>query len=81
MAKYRCPCGAVVQTSGPIPHPDGFYVLAERQWDDRADASDFNLILESTGAHICRVCGRVWIWWDGFDREPTIYAPERTADG
>ena len=72
----RFPCGATLTTSGPIPHPDGLYVLREETFEARADAADFDLILESTGAHECRKCGRLWVWWNGWDNEPTVYLRE-----
>jgi len=77
MAKYLCPCGGIVHTSGTIPHPLGLYILTEKQYEERADAEDFDVILESTGAHRCPDCARLWVWWDGWESEPTIYAPER----
>jgi hypothetical protein len=76
MAKWRCRCGTVLTTSGAIPNPDGLYVLPEKRYEARADAADFDLIRESIGAHRCRNCGRLWIWWDGWDGEPVVYAPE-----
>ena len=77
MTKWPCPCGATLTTSGPIPHPDGLYVLREELYQQRADAGDFDVIRESIGAHRCPSCGRLWVWWDGWDAEPTVYAPER----
>ena len=76
MAKWQCACGAVLTTSGPIPHPDGLYVVPEELYEARADAGDFDLITESVGAHRCRACDRLWVWWNGWDGEPTVYAPE-----
>ena len=35
------------------------------------------MIRESIGAHRCPSCGRLSVWWDGWDAEPTVYAPER----
>lgn len=76
MAKWQCSCGAVLTTSGPIPNPDGLYVLSEQGYEARADAPDFDLIRESVGAHRCASCERLWIWWDGWEEDPTVYAPE-----
>jgi hypothetical protein len=76
MAKFLCRCGNALHTSGPIPHPDGLYIIAETGFDERADEPDFDLIRESTGVHRCRSCGRIWVWWDGWDRDPVSYRPE-----
>jgi hypothetical protein len=63
-----------------LPHPDAFYVLAEERFEARADAPDFDLIRESEGAQLCTSCGRLWVWWDGWDEEPAVYRLER-GDG
>ena len=75
MTKWLCDCGAVVQSSGPLPHPDGFYLLREERYEERADQPDFDLIAESTLANCCRACGRLWVWW-GDAGDPTMYVPE-----
>jgi hypothetical protein len=76
MAKWRCRCGDVLSTSGPVPHPDGLYVMTEERYEARADAPDFDLIRESVGAHRCPTCERLWVWWDGWAASATIYTPE-----
>ncbi len=77
VAKWRCRCGGVIHTSGPIPHPDGFYVLSEEAYNAHASVPNFDLIQEAVGAHVCRNCTRLRVWWDGWDNEPTVYQPER----
>jgi hypothetical protein len=76
MAKWLCPCDATLRTSGPIPHPDGLYLVSEELYETRADAGDFDIIRESVGAHVCRSCGRLWVWWKGWGGEPPVYKPE-----
>lgn len=74
--KWLCPCGAVLRTTGPVPHPDGLYLVPEELYEQRAGAG-FDLVRESIGAHRCRECGRLWVWWDGWDADPTVYSHER----
>jgi hypothetical protein len=71
--------GEVRGSGGPIRHPDGFYVLAEERFEARADTPDFDLIPEAEGAELCTSRGRLWVWWDGRDSEPTLYRLERGA--
>lgn len=75
MARWLCPCGRTLSDSA-FPNPAGLYVLTEQQYDARADAADFDLILEATGAMRCPGCARLWVWWDGWSDTPTIYQPE-----
>jgi hypothetical protein len=77
MTTWLWPCGATLTTGGPIPHPDGLYAVPEELYERRADAGDFDSILEPIGAHRCSRYGRLWVWWDGWEAMPTVYARER----
>src|SRR4051794_20841812 len=76
MTTWPCRCGETLATSGPIPRPDALYVIREARFDARADATYVDLIRESIGAHECRNCGRLWVWWNDREGEPTVYSPE-----
>src|SRR3954469_25070861 len=76
MTTWPCRCGETLTTNGPIPRPDGLCVIGEERFEARADATYVDLIRESIGAHECRNCGRLWVWWDRWDGEPTVYSPE-----
>src|SRR3954468_12500800 len=76
MTTWPCRGGATLTTNGPIPRPAGLYRIGEERFEARADATYVDLIRESIGAHECRNCGRLWVWWDRSDGEPTAYSPE-----
>src|ERR1700722_20326604 len=77
MAKWLCMCGATLQASGPIPPPDGFYVLSEVDYDQHAGSAEFDYLPWAAGALVCRSCGRLWVFWDGIDADASVYQDER----
>lgn len=79
MAKFLCRCGGIIHTSGEVPHPTELLMIPEREIGD--DAWDGSLKMSDLYARMrhvfpCSQCGRLWIFWQGFDGEPTSYAPE-----
>jgi len=58
-AKFLCTCGRQISTSGSIPNPIEWHLIADRDFDIDRDATD--LMGRSVLAWICAGCGRLWV--------------------
>ncbi|GAA3126883.1 hypothetical protein [Streptosporangium carneum] len=77
MGKFNCACGNLMRTSGLIPNPIEWKIISDVDFDcfnGLVDAEDVYSVGRS--AFRCEGCGRLWIYWDGFDRPPRCYVPE-----
>lgn len=77
MAKWRCLCGQVIRSSGAIPNPDEWRLLSDvafERLNGMVDAED--IYLSTTIAYRCPASDHLWIFWNGFDRAPSVYSPE-----
>lgn len=76
MAKFRCVCGAEIRTSGEIPNPLEWRMLSDVAFDGFTGLVDAEAIYRSTTiAYRCPSSGHLYIYWDGFDEAPYVYAP------
>jgi hypothetical protein len=74
MAKIRCYCNTVLSTSGEIPNPIEWKLLSDVEFDrfeGMVDAEDIYRAAKSMFR--CPTCGRLWVYWDGLDRQPVCY--------
>jgi hypothetical protein len=77
MAKFRCVCGYAIKTSGEIPHPFQWNLVSDEAFDaDPASIDVDELYMAAVVAFRCPSSGHLWIYWDGMDGEPTVYAPQ-----
>jgi hypothetical protein len=77
MAKFNCICGNVIRVSGDIPNPIEWKILSDVQFDNFEGFVDVELIYRACSSMFkCEKCGRLWVYWDGFDAEPVCYSPE-----
>ena len=77
VAKYLCACGSTIHTSGGIPNPQQWNLISDERFDEFTDEATAADVYDSAAhGYVCENCGRVWIFWRGYDAEPTVYAPE-----
>lgn len=77
MAKYRCVCGETLTFSGEIPHPYQYDFVSDVEYDMYSGLIDAEELYRAMKAFFkCPRCGRLWFFWDGFDRDPVVYARE-----
>lgn len=81
MAKFRCVCGEILQTSGQIPNP-----IQWLAWPDTLLATRFSGMVDAEeiylAAILCFKCprsGHLWWFWAGMDQPPTCHAPVGTG--
>jgi hypothetical protein len=59
VAKFLCSCGETVRTSGSIPNPAEWRLIADEDFDIDLDAS--TLLGNAILAWRCEACGRLWL--------------------
>jgi rubredoxin len=59
VAKFICTCGSLVRTSGAIPNPNEWHLIADKDFDP--DLSGMDLLGYSILAWRCAACGRLWL--------------------
>ena len=80
MAKFNCVSGTIIRVSGDIPNPIEWKIISDIAFDEihgPIDAED--VYRASKSMFQCPTCGRLWVYWDGFDNEPSCYAPDETV--
>ena len=76
MARFRCVCGEVIVTSGPIPNPTEWRCTSDVDFDSFTGLVDAEEIYaQATIMYRCPVSNHLWVFWDGIDQVPTLYAP------
>lgn len=81
MAKWLCPCGATMQSSGAIPNPSELLLISDTDFAAFSGAVDAEDVYQAmTHAFRCAACDRLHVFWSGLEREPTVYAVERAGD-
>lgn len=77
MPKIKCTCGNVIGLS-EIPSPNQLLIISDEDFDEvYSDSINPDNLYEKFKIVVtCKVCGRLHIFWDGFDKTPIIYKPE-----
>jgi len=78
MGKFNCKCGNILSTSGEIPNPIEWLLISDKDYDsfsDKIDAEDLYLKMKTILK--CPNCGRLWIFWNGVQEEPSCYFQEK----
>lgn len=73
MPKVLCKCGHFINLSD-IPSPNQRLMISDVDYDKywgKIDAEE--LFKEMTLVVVCPNCGRLYIYYDGFDKPPIIY--------
>lgn len=79
MAKFNCLCGIMIQTSGPIPNPVEWKLLSDTEFDQFEGLVDAESVYRASRSMFkCSNCGRLWVFWNGFDHDPIVYMREET---
>lgn len=76
MAKFNCVCGYTITTSGEIPHPYQWNLLADAVFDELGETAAVDrLYTAATTMFRCPQSGHLWIYWRGMEATPTLYSP------
>lgn len=81
MAKFVCVCGTVISTRGEIPNPNQWLMVSDIDFDAMSGLLEAEVIYRSaTLAFRCPASDHLWVYWEGFDRPPRLYAPAPGAE-
>lgn len=76
-----CNCGEKIRY-GEIPCKDEWLCISDQAFDKMSGTIDSEVLYKQmTSILKCAVCGRLWIFWDGFDRPPKAYIIEQSPSG
>jgi hypothetical protein len=76
--RILCKCETVLSWSA-IPNPIEWLLISDTEFDEAPGdklIERHTLNLRAKRMLRCPTCHRLWIFWDGFSAEPTVYAPE-----
>ncbi len=94
MSTFRCRCGKTFADT-EIPCPHAYSLVADtaverlteaiiqacQQGDDAEARVVFLLGTGGTSVYQCPHCGRLLVFWDGLQRVPVFYQPDRSEGG
>jgi hypothetical protein len=82
MAKFSCVCGHAISSSGLIPNPDEWRCLSDQDFESfTGPINAEDLYCETTIMYRCPASGHLWVFWQGFDQPPAVYAPTELPEG
>jgi hypothetical protein len=75
--KLLCECNSIIDY-GIIPAKDEWLLISDVEFDQFSGLIDTELLYRNFKPMLkCPVCGRLHIFWDGFQHSPQIYTPEK----
>lgn len=75
MPAIACNCGRRI-SYGEIPCAHEWLVISDTDFDRLSGHVDVDQIYNTATSLLrCPECGRLWIFWKGFDHEPSEYIP------
>ena len=76
MPSILCKCGERL-AYGEIPCPIEWLAISDSAYELHTGSIDAeSLYREMTSILRCPSCDRLWVFWNGFDSDPTSYAPD-----
>jgi hypothetical protein len=82
MAKWLCVCGQVIRSSGNIPNPQEWLLLSDAEFEAfDQPIPTHELYLKARHVYRCPVSDHLWIFWDGPEGPPRLYAPAAFLPG
>lgn len=75
MPSIICTCG-IRLGFGAIPNPNEWLMISDDRFDDFRGNDLEELYKQMSSFLKCSDCGRLWVFWNGFDADPFCYAPE-----
>lgn len=76
MPKYLCKCGCTIPL-GEVPSPNQYMIISDidyEKYQGLINAED--LYLKMSIVAKCSNCGRLYIFWNGFNNAPSVYKVE-----
>ncbi len=76
MPKLLCKCNNSLNL-GEIPNPIEYLFVSDVEYNELTGAIDSEKVFDALKHFVrCPYCGRIWVFWDGFQANPTCYRLE-----
>jgi hypothetical protein len=76
MSKFCCTCGNIIHISGEIPNPNEWLLISDNEYNNFNGAIDSEeLYMKMRSLLMCSKCKALWIFWEGYDKDPALYLP------
>ena len=73
MPSINCKCGKKLGY-GEIPNSIEWLMISDEAYDKYSGEIDSELLYKEMKSFLkCPNCGRLWVFWDGFQSSPTVY--------
>lgn len=77
MPSILCKCKERLRF-GEIPNPIEWLIVSDKAYGSFVGTIDAEALYRSMNSILkCPKCGRLWVFWDGFDSDPSCYSPEK----
>jgi hypothetical protein len=74
MSSFFCKCHQRLRISGEIPNPIEWLIISDTAYDGFAGLIDAENLYHAFKHMLkCPNCGRLWVYWDGFEGEAKCY--------
>jgi hypothetical protein len=78
MPAILCRCNRRISV-GEIPCSDQWLFISDTQFDAFSGSVDAEEVYKAMKSFIkCPACGRLWVYWNGFQSDPQEYLPGAT---
>jgi hypothetical protein len=78
MPGIKCMCGAIVKF-GEIPNPNEWLLMSDVEYGEYSGEIDSeDLYRKFTSMLVCEQCKRLWIYWQGYRKDPVPYIIDST---
>ncbi len=76
MPNIKCTCGNIIK-AGQIPNPNEWLIISDVEYDNYSGKIDAEKLYKDMKTLLkCGSCNRIWIYWDGFEKDPISYTKE-----
>jgi hypothetical protein len=76
MPAIRCKCGEVIRY-GEIPNPVEWLFISDTEFDAFSETIEAEALYRQMNSFLqCPACKRLWMFWNGFNSDPTEYLPQ-----
>ncbi|MPY59950.1 hypothetical protein [Streptomyces spongiae] len=63
--------------SGEIPNPLEWHLVSDKEIEDYWESEDFSGLHQvARPVFLCPACGRIWVFWNGYEGDAVSYARE-----
>ncbi|WP_105971824.1 hypothetical protein [Streptomyces geranii] len=67
----------MIAMSGAIPNPLEWHLSSDQELEESWEAEDFARLQQvARPVFLCPRCGRIWVYWDGYEGERVSYVRE-----